>query len=381
MTERFSYIDRGFAKTGQCRHSATKPEANVCFVQPVGGSCARLRELARDAAPLRDGVELSRQEARAAGAPHDLAAGGFGQARRSNQHNRVKLKIVFLHHRASDSGEHHFGVNITQRSPADLIDDDEAFLAIHRQTESGATIERQGGMTLLYRVLEVLRIMVLPPHDDDVGKAAGYVQFAISDEAQIAGSQEWPLVAVGEVRLESCRGLRWTAEIAGSNRPPLHPDLADCVRGATPARVGIDDSDPSTNMALPTTAQVLSLLIIPRHWSDLVVQQRTWIDPQRATGLAVVDRRHLQRRLRQTISGRHNVRPQSARREAFEKAADGRLANGLCCVERHLPARQVERRPVVRRYLANANLVGEVRCRRMGATMIGNRLQPAQWPL
>ena len=103
-----------------------------------------------------------------------------------DQHDGIGPKAVFIGHRTSYGGEYRIGVGVLQRTPANLVDHDEPLLAVRFNGERGAAIGRKSGMTLLNRVLQVVGIIVLAPHNDHVGETTGDVQFSVSKEAQIA---------------------------------------------------------------------------------------------------------------------------------------------------------------------------------------------------
>ena len=64
------------------------------------------------------------------------------------------------------------------------------------------------GWLLLDGQLDVLRIVIQPADDDQILEPAGDEQFAVLEEAQVAGAQERPLARVGQIGRGRCVRFR-----------------------------------------------------------------------------------------------------------------------------------------------------------------------------
>jgi hypothetical protein len=151
----------------------------------------------------------------------------------------VRLKVMLLNHGAADGGKKPLRHrDHAAAPPADLVDDDEPFLAVFFQAERSPAVACERRVAHLDGSLDVLRIMVLAAYDDCVRQPSGHVQLAVGDKSQIAGAQERSITAIGEPCCERLLGFRRAAEIACGDRTPLHPDLADFIGATLAARFG-----------------------------------------------------------------------------------------------------------------------------------------------
>ena len=139
--------------------------------------------------PLRDGLERPGQERLATGMALNLAARSSGEARQLDQPDREDLEVQRLGDLAADRGEDRLGRTIRE-PPLDLQHDRQPFLARHLDREGSGTARSERGMATLGRPLDVLRINVPPPEDDQILDPAGDEQLALAQEAEVSSAEK-----------------------------------------------------------------------------------------------------------------------------------------------------------------------------------------------
>ena len=99
----------------------------------------------------------------------------------------------------------------------DFLHDDQLLAAVLFDGEDRAAIEPQARMALLDGQFDVLRIIIDAVKDDQVFHAAGDEQFAVLQEAQIAGAHEGAFAGVLQAGAEGA--LAWPRAAANSLAP------------------------------------------------------------------------------------------------------------------------------------------------------------------
>src|SRR5580698_5384834 len=95
------------------------------------------------------------------------------------------------------------------------------------------------------RGFDVLRVVIAPANDDQILDAAGDEDLAVSQEPEIAGSQEGSVAALCQPPVERVFREVGTPPVAGSHRRSRDPDFADLVRWTHAPCVRADDQDAS----------------------------------------------------------------------------------------------------------------------------------------
>ena len=91
--------------------------------------------------------------------------------------------------------------------------------------------------------LDVLRVMIDAPDDDEILEAPAEEQLLVLEEAQIAGAQERPVAGVRQPGAESRVGVGRPIPIAGGDPWTANPDLPHLTRPARGQGLGVDDDD------------------------------------------------------------------------------------------------------------------------------------------
>ena len=177
---------------------------------------------------LRDDLQGLREEPLAAGMAPDLAAGGPREAHRPEQADGVDIQLMPFGHGPPDGRDGLVG--LPAGMPFDLLDDDQPLLPAGLDGEGRPGVRAQGGVALPGRPLEVLRVDVAAPDDDQVLEPAGDEQLAVAEDAQVAGPEERPRAGVGRAGAERPLGLLGPPPVAPGDARARDPDLADCVR-------------------------------------------------------------------------------------------------------------------------------------------------------
>src|SRR6185369_14193042 len=238
--------------------------------------------------------------------------------------------------------------------------------------EGGGTARPQRRVRTLGGELDVLRVVVAAPQDDQILDAAGDEQLAPGEEAEVAGAQETPPFQGGA---EGALRLLVPVPVAGGDARTGHPDLTDPVRRAGPACLGIDDrqlaGSLSGSLAAPdetTTGR--------GHGAPLGEGSRVERAHHRRIVLAAAGDE--QGGLGESVARVEGLRTETAGGKRRAEALHDLGAHRLGAVERHRPARQVEPGPLRRADLAYTKVVGEARAAARRTAVAADRLQPAQ---
>src|SRR5207237_1247932 len=132
----------------------------------------------RSASPLVEPIEGALEEGGAASATLDLPARRLRDAARRNERDGVRGERVMggdrLAHVADDRGHVDRGV-----LAADLLNDDETFVAVDLDAEGRAATRPERGVARLHRALDVVRRVIPAADDDHVFQTPGDVERAL----------------------------------------------------------------------------------------------------------------------------------------------------------------------------------------------------------
>jgi hypothetical protein len=90
--------------------------------------------------------------------------------------------------------------------------------------------------------LDVLRVVVLAPKDDQLFQSTGHIELTLVEEALVAGAQQRSVHAFG-VEAKGAGGLLGFVQVAGGHRLAGNSDLAKPSFGQGLASDGVDDVD------------------------------------------------------------------------------------------------------------------------------------------
>ncbi|VVM56012.1 hypothetical protein PS639_01031 [Pseudomonas fluorescens] len=254
---------------------------------------------------------------------------------------------------------------------ADFRRDADAFLPFNVHGERGDATFAHHFHFALDRLFNVLRIEVVPAHDQHVFQAPGDEQLTGAHEAQVAGAQP----GAAGVLDEGLGGRFRVAPVAVGDARAASPDFADGVVGQFVERAGIDDQYSVIRLADAAAHDRAALARL-----DPVLRQRLIVHPQVANTLTARAAGDEQRAFGQTIGRHETVRGKTARRELLGKAFQRVEANRFGAGIRHAPTAQVE---ALQGRFADpfaAQPIGKIRPAADGAAVLADRLQPAQRP-
>ncbi len=207
-------------------------------------AAARRRRIRRgvDALPLHErciGIERTIAPAAPAGGALHLAARRLRQAARVQQHDHGGRLAAGDRDGLGQRGGDRLGRRDLAHVARHLGRDADALLPLHLDGERSHAPAPHEFDVALDRELEVLRIEIAATHDQQVLNAAGHEEFAVVDEAEIAGAQP-----DGAVALDEAGGRRIGAPpVAGRDARAAHEDLADRAGGQRRAALAFDDRD------------------------------------------------------------------------------------------------------------------------------------------
>ncbi len=359
--------------------------ASACWQTAASAAdCAGARGAAAGAADAAgtavavpgEGLELAGQECGAAGVALDLAAGGLGDRAAADQHDGVERQAVLVEHRGTDriQDRRQIGTPIAH----DLVHEDEALRAVFVDGERGAEAGFQQRVACARRGFDVLRVMVEAADDDEVVDPAGDVELPLVHEAQVAGAQEGAVAGVAQARVKRRRGLFGIAPVALADGLAGDPDLADAV-GRRAARRSRARRSPRAASRRARRSRPGGGRRAHRRAPARRVSARGHRRGRRAPWRRFPPRAgDHERRLRQAVAGIEGRGPESARREGLGEAFERCRLDGLGADERDGPGGEVEGGALLRRDLANAQVVGEVGSAGDGRAVPADRIEPEE---
>ncbi|KPB91311.1 PvdL [Pseudomonas syringae pv. maculicola] len=313
-------------------------------------------------------VEAAIGQSDAAGRTLQFAAGSLGQRPRIEQHDNARRFLKGFGHGLPDEFDQRFGRQDFLHAAADFSGNADAFTAVLIDGKCcNATFAHHIDFALDH-FLDVLRVQVVPAHDEHVFQTAGDVQLAVALKAQIAGAQPGLAVMLDE---GFGAGFRVAPVTVGDARP-TGPDFANAVfsQHVQGDRVGNQHAVPRL-----AGAAAHDRLTVARFGH--VARQRLRIQTQRRNALAALAAGHIQRGFGQAVGRHEAVRREATTGKFLGERIQAVFADRLGAGIRHAPATQVQ--PLQRRIAdpCAAQLVGKIRPAADGATVFTDRLQPA----
>src|SRR5262245_19837158 len=153
----------------------------------------------------------------------------------------------------------------------------------------------------LYGRLDILRIIVLPAHDDTFLQAAGNIQVPTQSESEIARAQE-PAAEAADGSGENTLALGRLVPIALRHPGAGYPDLSYFALAARSVRLGVGNDDRGPLVDSSATHNWQSARVQGRR-NDLVRSQGGGVRQNMTCALPRRLRRHFQSRLRQSVCG------------------------------------------------------------------------------
>src|SRR5581483_10387029 len=179
------------------------------------------------------------KETFAAGSALHFAARRFGQATRLDQLHGIGLQLVLVGNCLTDTASYRCQIGVEVLALY-FLDNHKSLFSADINREDRAAVGSQGRVTLFYRQLDILRIMVAATNNDQILEAARNKQFAVFDEAQVAGTQERTFTG-RQVSIEGIVRLFWSPPVALCDAGACDPDFANVLIGAACECIGIDD--------------------------------------------------------------------------------------------------------------------------------------------
>src|SRR5262249_44669063 len=188
--------------------------------------------------------------------------------------------------------------------------------------------------------------------------APGNEELAFEQEPEIPGAEERALARVGKTCEEGLLGLYRMVPVALGNAIARDPDFADAVRRRAEARLRIHD-DHGLASRKPTRRNESACVRFASR-KDVAVRERFAARPILGESGTVLPSRHHERRLGESVARMESFKPKAAGAEYLGEPLQGLGPDWFGTVHGADPAAQVELRPLLRRHLADAEIVSEV---------------------
>src|SRR5262249_45559227 len=157
----------------------------------------------------------------------DLVARSPGERTGRQQDHGVGVKVVLTRDRFAYHGGDRVGI-ARVCAYIELHGHDEALLALDLHRERGRPEQADRRMAALHARLDVLRVVIVPSHDDQFLETPRDEELALVHETEVARPEEWP-APIGEVGLKGRGGVLRTVPVPGGDVRASEPDLADLV--------------------------------------------------------------------------------------------------------------------------------------------------------
>src|SRR5437764_11444645 len=168
-----------------------------------------------DADGLRCRFDLAGQEGLLAREPADFAAGRLADRARQAEHDGVAAKLVLLINAAANGLDDLVGLGRAHLVGARLDEDHQTFTVTGIYGERSDAAGADQRVAVAEAVFDVGRVQVAPAHDDQVLAATGDIEFAVVEEAEIAGAEVFAVAGLtGDSRLERFGGRLGHAPVA-----------------------------------------------------------------------------------------------------------------------------------------------------------------------
>ncbi|MNO61300.1 hypothetical protein D3C76_519450 [compost metagenome] len=270
------------------------PDFTDQHLQFVANGCRHSRRHSGNIGELRVAVEAAIGQALAARRALQLAAGGLGQRTGVEQYHHARDLLTGLGHGLAQGLDQGLGREDLLHAAADFSGDADTLLTLDGNGERGNTALAHHLHFALDGLLDVLRIQVMPAHDQHVLEAASDVQLTVAHETQVAGAQ--PGAAI--LRDEAFRRGLGIAPIALGDARPGGPDFADAVVAQHLQALGLHHAYGVVGL-VATAAHDCGALA----GHGLVLRQRAIVQAQGRDALATLATGDKQRGLGQAVGG------------------------------------------------------------------------------
>ncbi|CAM3822322.1 hypothetical protein COSO111634_26370 [Corallococcus soli] len=341
----------------------------------LAGAVLRARRTGQREA--RQGLQLSREEAGATGVALDLPARRLGHGARFEQLHRVHGQLVVPGHLPADGLDDRFEP-VGRELRGHLVHDDEPLLAPRLHGERGPGAGTQRRVAPLDGALQVLRVVIEAAQDEQVLGPPRHEELFVPHEPQVAGAQEGALSGLAQRGLERLPGGVRAVPVPARDGRTGDPDFANRPLGERSPPLRIHDEQPPIQRVATGAHQRLSALAPGLHRDGLPALERAAIEGLHPGRMSCFATGHQQGRFGQAVAGQERVAAEAVRPERPHEALQRLRADGLGAVERHAPGGQVQSLALLRRGLAHAQRIGEVRPAAGGGAMAGDGPQPPQ---
>ena len=298
-----------------------------------------------------------------------FAAGGFGQRAGVEQHDHAGCLLAGVGYRLANGIDQRVGGENFLHAAADFCRNANPLLAfdIHRKRRH-PTFAHHFDFAL-DGFFDVLRVQILPAHDQQVFQATGDKQLAVVHKPQIAGAQPGrPL------KLDKGVGTGLgVAPVTVGNTRAAGPHFTDAILSQHVELTRFDDQYRVFRLAGATAHHRAT---VARH--NAVIGQRQFVQAQGRDTLTALTTGHKQRGLSQTIGGEITGGGKTAGGELLGEALKAVLADRFRTRVRHAPAAQVQacQRRVTDSLAAQS--IRKVRAAADSAAVLADRFKPAQ---
>ncbi|MCY1275775.1 hypothetical protein D9M70_244250 [compost metagenome] len=338
--------------------------------QAVGGCGGRLARLAEGFAfaEQRVVVEAAVVQLAAAGGTLQLAAGGLGQRAGIEQDDHRRAFLMGLGHGLADHPHQHVRWHHLLHAAADLGGDADALAALVLHGEGGDAALAHHFHLRLDGALDVLRVEVVATDDEHVLQAAGDVQFATQQEAQVAGAQPGTAVALDE----GARAGFGVVPVAEGDAGAADPDLAHLAFTEGDAVLRVHQQQRVLRLRIAAADGDGTAAAFGPVGGQCVGVQLADVD-----ALATAAAGDEERGLGQAVAGEPGAGVEAAGAVARGEGVEAVLADRFGTGEGQAPAGQVEARQGGFADPLAAQAVGEVRPAADGAAEARDGFQPA----
>src|SRR5260221_5783561 len=138
-------------------------------------------------------------------------------------------------------------------------------------------------MTLRHGMLDILRVVIAAPDDDQVLDATCHDELPVVKESEVTSAEERPFPGIAQVRVEGLLSLARLLPISLSDVVPGQPNLADAVRRAAGARLPIDNLDLLVQPCPTAFVKDLCVFAACRHDEHMMALECLSVDTHQGT--------------------------------------------------------------------------------------------------
>src|SRR5579862_4206062 len=230
------------------------------------------------------------------------------------------------------------------------------------------------------RGFDILGVVIAPANDDQILDAAGDEELAVSQEPEIAGSQEWSVATLCQSPVERIFREVGPPPVAGSHRRSRDPDFADLVRRTYVPCVRADDQDASVPDGRAAADKMPSGAVGGALADAMLLEVFGVCGEERRFG-PDVHASHHQRGFREAVARVELLRAKTAARESTLERVQRVAAHGLGAVVRGLPSTEIKALHLFIGHTLHARVESEVGTAAVRAAMLTDGFQPARRPL